>query len=314
MPVFAGAPHADAFPAQSPGNEHGLAVDARNAAAVVRQVDDIDFDDARICGRTAGSSRQDSEGDVVELPMITAKPCALIVDDDPVSLAFLATALERAGCRCLTAGDAATALAVAREQRIDLLLLDRRMPGCDGVELLRALRTEGVETPAVATSAELDASTIHALHAAGFSATLLKPASLAAIGDLLRRVVSLPAEAAASAAPVQRRAQETPLLDDPCALAAIGNDRDALLALRQLFAGELHVLEMQLADDAYGDEAAAERLHRLRASCGFCGAMALADVVSRLQEALRNGEDTRALVAEFKDLVSATRLAIAAPN
>ena len=60
--------------------------------------------------------------------------------------------------------------------------------------------------------------------------------------------------------------------------------------MRVLLARELEQLEQDLthSDLAMNMTKLGERLHRLRASCGFCGAIALAASATEWQEALRN--------------------------
>jgi CheY-like chemotaxis protein len=241
--------------------------------------------------------------------MIAAKPLVLIADDDPVSRGFLRAAIERCGCAVVAVADAHAALQALHSKTPDLLLIDRRMPGIDGVALLRAARAQGVEAPAIATSAELDAQLIAELRAAGFAATLLKPASLAGIQDLLKDFFAdaiLPTDAiprAAANAPAQ-------LLDDAAALSAIGGDRDALRALRAMFARELDALARELETEiaARPTTDISESLHRLRASCGFCGATAVGAAAWRLENAIRHdpGDVERARDA-LVDVCTATR-------
>jgi HPt (histidine-containing phosphotransfer) domain-containing protein len=79
------------------------------------------------------------------------------------------------------------------------------------------------------------------------------------------------------------------LLDDAAALTAIGGDRDALRALRAMFASELDALARELETAVAGPTAGVrERLHRLRASCGFCGAPAVGAAIRQLEYALRH--------------------------
>jgi DNA-binding response OmpR family regulator/HPt (histidine-containing phosphotransfer) domain-containing protein len=66
----------------------------------------------------------------------------LIADDDPAIRDLLAYKFRLAGLRVLTASDGEEALRVAREYRPHLAILDRMMPGLDGVAVLRTLRDE----------------------------------------------------------------------------------------------------------------------------------------------------------------------------
>ncbi len=61
----------------------------------------------------------------------------LIVDDEPDMVENLTRLLRREGYRCLPATDAKKALDLLEAQRPDLLLTDLKMPGMDGIDLLR---------------------------------------------------------------------------------------------------------------------------------------------------------------------------------
>lgn len=237
-------------------------------------------------------------------------PTVLIADDDPVSLGFLRTAIESLGCAAIAAANGAIALKTAEANTADLLLLDLHMPDIGGPALLRALRTRGVRAPAIATSAELDAGAVVALRAAGFTDALAKPASIDAIEGMLRQHLVLGVRMSPSR-PADEPPAELPLLDDGSALAAIGGDHDAMRALRGLFAQELEALERDLLTAPAPDSRAlSDRLHRLRASSGFCGAAALASAALHLQRAL-GGDSARDAMAEFARTCSATRSALA---
>jgi len=202
----------------------------------------------------------------------------LVADDDAISLHFLRSALEQLGCATVGASSLTEALAAAAEHSFDLLLLDRNMPGGGGMDLLAALRERGVVAPAVATSAEITDSTRARLHAAGFAACIEKPVTLARLGEILR--------------PWLRDVDISPL-DDAAGLAAIGGDQQALRALRIMLATELLMLRDDVEQNTIAPDALLDRLHRLRASCGFCGAPKLAGAAAAFEQVLRaNGPDT----------------------
>src|SRR5512134_1738292 len=64
-------------------------------------------------------------------------PLILVVDDEPKVARLARDYLEKNGYRVLTAGDGNTALAAARRERPDLILLDLMLPGMDGREVCR---------------------------------------------------------------------------------------------------------------------------------------------------------------------------------
>jgi len=65
----------------------------------------------------------------------------LVVDDEPHIRTVLRGYLQADGFEVAEAADGAAALAVMRDQPPDLVLLDVMMPGIDGLEVLRQLRT-----------------------------------------------------------------------------------------------------------------------------------------------------------------------------
>jgi DNA-binding response OmpR family regulator len=65
----------------------------------------------------------------------------LVVDDEPHIRAVLRGYLEAAGFAVAEAGDGEAAVAAVRRDPPDLVLLDVMLPGLDGIEVLRQLRT-----------------------------------------------------------------------------------------------------------------------------------------------------------------------------
>lgn len=231
-------------------------------------------------------------------PAMSPNPAAsplriLVADDDPVSLRYLGDGLRALGAQVVDCADGAAALSHARGVAFDLLLLDRRMPGGDAVQVLTTLRADRAAlsswAPAVASSAELDAATRQTLLDADFCAVLPKPCGIPELRQLLEL---LPGSA--------------PTFDDAAALRTGGNVA-TMQALRQLLRTELASLYQELGRPDLDRVALGERLHRLRASCGFCGAASLADETVRFQHALLEraaDADTRQL--RFRNAVHAT--------
>jgi two-component system OmpR family response regulator len=199
-------------------------------------------------------------------------PRVLIVDDDEITLRFFQGALSRlAGC--VVAGDGATALSLAEHGAFDLFVIDLNLPDMHGEQLLRDLRSRHASTRAIATSAEVDARVRKKIAADGFDDIVEKPIAM----DRLLVVIGNYLSSGASST----------LLDDNAALQSLGGDRTSLHALRGLLAIELDDIPTKYKDSETIDrEELSARLHRLRASCGFCGATALATVAANLQQSL----------------------------
>ena len=75
------------------------------------------------------------------MPEVTA-PTVLLVDDEEEFLETMARLLQRRGLRVVSAASPEAALAWMGHQRLDVLILDVRLPGTDGLELLRRARQQ----------------------------------------------------------------------------------------------------------------------------------------------------------------------------
>ena len=66
----------------------------------------------------------------------------LVVDDDAKTVELVKLYLNRDGYRVISANDGTEALRLARESHPDLIVLDLMLPGIDGLEVCRILRSE----------------------------------------------------------------------------------------------------------------------------------------------------------------------------
>jgi signal transduction histidine kinase/CheY-like chemotaxis protein len=119
---------------------------------------------------------------------------ALIADDHAVSRMVLARMLEDAGWRVAAVADGTGAVSEAAAKRFDVILLDGRMPGLDGIGAAQAIRMGGPNrfTPVALISADGLSEAPEGL----FCARLLKPYEPAALMRLLSDVAPAAADAA----------------------------------------------------------------------------------------------------------------------
>jgi two-component system OmpR family response regulator len=73
----------------------------------------------------------------------------LVVEDEPNILELLSASLRYAGFDVATADNGHDALKSAQASRPDLMVLDVMMPGIDGFEVLRRMRSDGIHCPVV---------------------------------------------------------------------------------------------------------------------------------------------------------------------
>jgi two-component system OmpR family response regulator len=80
-------------------------------------------------------------------PAVVSEARLLVVDDEPNIRELLAASLRYAGFDVIVAADGAEALRAAAQHHPDLVLLDVMMPGVDGFEVVRRMRSEGRDVP-----------------------------------------------------------------------------------------------------------------------------------------------------------------------
>ena len=218
-------------------------------------------------------------------PTNATRARVLVADDDPGSCRFLCDGLGSMGAQAEACMDGMTALQRARTESFDLLLLDCRMPGAGALQVLAALREDAqacsTESIAVATTAELEPRDRQSLLDAGFSVLAL----------------------------VQPDRHDACVLDDQAALTTTG-DATTMRALRLLLREELALLLQELEALSRDRTGFSERLHRLRSSCGFCGATALSTQTVLLQQQLLQRGATPVALARFRKALLATLQAL----
>jgi len=121
----------------------------------------------------------------------------LVVDDNVINQTVARAILEAAGAAVATVGDGHTALARLRIEDFDVVLMDVHMPGMDGVEAVRRIRSgQGgrIDLPVVALTADAMAGDAERLLAQGFDDAHPKPIQPA---GLLATVAGMRAASAA---------------------------------------------------------------------------------------------------------------------
>ncbi|CAN5755666.1 hypothetical protein BH11MYX3_BH11MYX3_38850 [soil metagenome] len=103
----------------------------------------------------------------------------LVVDDEPETLGIVETVLDCAHARVVTARSVEAALTLLRTERPDIIVSDIDMPGCDGYQLMRMVRSrtaeEGGRTPAIALTGHTRALDQTRAFLAGYQFHLGKP-------------------------------------------------------------------------------------------------------------------------------------------
>ena len=133
-------------------------------------------------------------------------PSILIVDDDIAIREALSEALADLGHTPYAVADGAAALAWLAQQRADAVLLDLRMPGLDGMEVLRRIRALANPPPiAVLTAVPTSTNTIEAMRL-GAADHLAKPIGREELSALVTRMLVPAGEAISSPSAVSTEA------------------------------------------------------------------------------------------------------------
>jgi CheY-like chemotaxis protein len=113
----------------------------------------------------------------------------LVVDDEPGFRCLARRLLGREGFQVSEASSGEEALNLLDSGlRVDVLLLDYRMPGLNGGETLDALRRKGIDVPAVLISAAAEIYELAAQY--GFNGAISKPCSTEAILQVIEPLLS----------------------------------------------------------------------------------------------------------------------------
>ena len=120
-------------------------------------------------------------------------PKVLLIEDDDITAAEITSDLRDRGFGVDLASDGLVGLAMARVGEWDVLILDRLLPGCDGLTVLQTLRHEQNRVPALIVSAlgHVD-DRVRGLRAGGDD-YLTKPFSLVELAARLEALLRRPA-------------------------------------------------------------------------------------------------------------------------
>jgi CheY-like chemotaxis protein/HPt (histidine-containing phosphotransfer) domain-containing protein len=212
----------------------------------------------------------------------------LLVDDNAVNQKVGERQLARLGLKVTQAWNGFDALEQLRARRFDLVLMDCQMPGMDGYEASRRIRSG--EVAGLDRNVPIIAMTAHALSgdrerclAAGMNDYLPKPISpqrlLAALQGVFDKI--------SCATPMPPEPSRPVDVFDQASLAAIcGEDQQFLLELLETFLQSARRLVAALADAvAVGDAALAQRAaHQLHGACATIHAAGLAQAALALQQ------------------------------
>lgn len=117
---------------------------------------------------------------------------ALFIEDDDLNRRIVEDMLRVGGAEMVGASDALTGLEIFGEERFDIVLVDLRMPGIDGFETMRRIRSwddERREVPLIVVTADTGERIEEECREAGADAILLKPVAMRELFEVIADLV-----------------------------------------------------------------------------------------------------------------------------
>jgi len=117
----------------------------------------------------------------------------LFVEDDPMNRRVVRDMLSVAGAEMAEAADAETGLAMINEGGFDVILMDLRMPGMDGLTAIRQIRARGDEKallPVIVVTADTANDIRSHCLSQGADDVILKPVAMKSLFDAIGRTLA----------------------------------------------------------------------------------------------------------------------------
>lgn len=119
--------------------------------------------------------------------MILSIENVLVVDDDVLMRDFVVETLVREGIHVIQAGNGIEGRKLLEEKVFDMAFIDLKMPGFDGLQLLKHMKSSGIETlPVIITAFGTVEKAVEAMRAGAYD-FLMKPFSPEQVEIILKR-------------------------------------------------------------------------------------------------------------------------------
>jgi DNA-binding response OmpR family regulator len=121
---------------------------------------------------------------------VDTKAKILVIDDEESIRSLLATILRRKGYNVILAENGQNGLERFREEHPDVIVLDLKMPGMDGLTVLQEIRRADSSQPVIVLTGAGTPENEQQVRALGVSEFVEKEFSLHHLGDALKRLLN----------------------------------------------------------------------------------------------------------------------------
>lgn len=238
---------------------------------------------------------------ISELPLSPRLPLTVMaVDDNPANLKLIGALLEEQVQNILLCSSAEHAIRAARQQSLDVILMDIQMPEIDGIrasEIIRGL-PHHANTPIVAVTAHAIDGEREQLIKAGMNDYLAKPIDESKLRQLLARYTPPPVVSLPELQPI------LPTLDWQLALRQAANKPDLARDLLRMLLEFLPEVHAKMAQFMAANEVNALReiIHKLHGSASYSGVPRMKQLCHQLERGLLEASDIAALEPELLEL------------
>jgi two-component system, response regulator, stage 0 sporulation protein F len=119
--------------------------------------------------------------------MATIKPVILVIDDQPGIRRLLVEVLSEEGYSVVEAANGYDGLQKAKDYRPALILMDMKMPGMDGIETLKELKTLGIGDKVIMMTAYGELDLVTEAKEIGAADYITKPFDIIALCQMIDR-------------------------------------------------------------------------------------------------------------------------------
>ncbi|WP_224963084.1 PAS domain-containing hybrid sensor histidine kinase/response regulator [Geomonas subterranea] len=236
----------------------------------------------------------------------------LLVEDNPFNQRIALALLERGGLQVTVASNGEEAVDLVRRRDFDLVLMDIRMPGKDGLTAareIRALGKPGMETlPILALSANAMEQDVAASLAAGMDGHIAKPFTPESMYRAIAVHLKDPGAGPAGGQEQGGQRQQTVKIDFETGVRQTGGDRrlyrDLLKQFEREYQGQAAEIEREIK--AGHKEEASRLAHSVKGIAGVLAAQPLHGAAQRLETALKGDGSAAGELRDFEEELKAT--------